>query len=291
VISATPARQGSIELSDGRRLTYAEFGDLDGHPMVLLHGNPGSRLVCPDADATRDAGVRLLTFDRPGFGGSDPRPFHRLVDVADDLAELAVALGLDTVPVLGWSGGGPFALAAAVRHPDLVRSVAVVSGSGLPDDPDLLAQRSDEAHRLIDELRTGSVDAFAAVEERFAFYAEDPTSIVTTTLSNEADPDRHHMGRAPIRDALTTMWQEGARQGAAGLAAGWVALWALPWGFTPSELELPLTHWHGADDVVVPLPQAERLADTLAGVAQHRFVGEGHLIALDHWHEILDAHL
>jgi pimeloyl-ACP methyl ester carboxylesterase len=287
VISASPDRQGVLDLADGRRLAYAEFGDPDGRPAVLLHGNPGSRLVCPDVDATTAAGVRLLTFDRPGFGGSDPRPFHQLTDVADDLAELATALGLGPCPVIGWSGGGPYALAVAARHPELVTTVVSLSGSGLAEDPDVMAQRTGEVEALVEQLRAGAPEAFDQVATRFGAYADDPAFIVELTLTNDQDPDRRLLRDPAVRDALTTMWREGARQGTTGVAAGWIALWARPRGYEPADVRRPVLVWHGTDDVIVPFAQAERLAAALPDAELRPAPGEGHLTALEHWAEIL----
>ena len=87
--TASPGADGTVTLRDGRALAYAELGDLSGRPVVLLHGMPGSRLLCPDEDATRAAGVRLITMDRPGYGGSDPRPGRTVLDWVDDYAEFA----------------------------------------------------------------------------------------------------------------------------------------------------------------------------------------------------------
>ena len=72
--SARPRADEMMTLTDGRTLAYCEWGDPTGHPVVLMHGAPGSRLLCPDEEATAASGVRLLTADRPGYGGSDPRP-------------------------------------------------------------------------------------------------------------------------------------------------------------------------------------------------------------------------
>jgi len=75
--TAAPKADRTIRLPDGRGLAYSEWGDLAGRPVVLLHGTPGSRLICLDEDATLAAGVRLLTMDRPGYGLSDPRAWSR----------------------------------------------------------------------------------------------------------------------------------------------------------------------------------------------------------------------
>jgi pimeloyl-ACP methyl ester carboxylesterase len=288
LISATPAREGDLGLPDGRRVTYAEFGDLDGRPVLLLHGNPGSRLACPDLATTVELGIRLVTVDRPGFGGSSPAPLHRLTDVADDLAHLVDHLDLGPLPVLGWSGGGPYALAFAARHASLVSRAVSLSGSGLADDPDLATQRTPTADDLARRLQDGDDTALREVEERFASYAANPRTILETTLANEADPDRRLMADPDVAAALTTMWEEGARQGAVGVAAGWAALWALPRGYEPADLEVPVTVWHGEADVVVPCAQARRVADALPRATMRTFPDEGHLIALEHWREIVE---
>lgn len=74
--TATPKVDRTIRLQDGRQMAYSEWGALDGEPVVVLHGAPGSRLFCPDEQATEAARVRLLTIDRPGYGRSDPTPAH-----------------------------------------------------------------------------------------------------------------------------------------------------------------------------------------------------------------------
>lgn len=288
MMNARPSRDGHLELPDGRRMAFAEFGDVDGVTVVLLHGNPGSRLACPDLPTTRELGIRLVTFDRPGFGGSDPAPLHRLPDVAADLVHLLDHLGLDRVAVLGWSGGGPYALAFAALHPTRVIRAVSLSGSELADDPELLATRTPRAARLIERLRNGDLEALSEVESGFGFYAQDPRAIIGLTLANESDPDRRLMSRPEVAEPLAIMWEEGARQGAIGVAAGWAALWALDRGFDPGELEAPVTVWHGAADVVVPVGAARRLADAIPQASLRIIPGEGHLIALEHWRGILE---
>lgn len=288
-MSAEPTRSELLDLDDGRQLAWAEFGEPGGRPAILLHGAPGSRLACPDVAATVTAGVRLITFDRPGTGGSDPHPFHRLTDVVADLVELADALGLPPCPVLGWSSGASFALACGATHPERFPAVGLVSGSAAADDPELVAERSPERAALVARLRGLDPGALAEVEGRFAFYADDPTVLIARTLADADDPDRHLMAEPEVAAALATMWREGARQGATGVAGAWVAQWALGWGFTPEAVTVPVHSWHGTEDRIVPFAQAERLARRLPAGHLHAIEGGGHLVALDHWTAILDT--
>lgn len=101
--SARPRTDATITLADGRILAYCEWGEPTGSPVLLMHGGPGSRLLCPDEDATVGAGVRLLTVDRPGYGGSDPRPDPTLLGWADDVQALAGQIGLERLAVVGFS--------------------------------------------------------------------------------------------------------------------------------------------------------------------------------------------
>ncbi|MFB6106103.1 MAG: alpha/beta fold hydrolase [Halobacteriaceae archaeon] len=122
----------SVTRSGGRRLTYATYGDPDGDPLLFHHGTPGSRLCGALLDdAARAAGVRVVAPDRPGFGGSDPDPGRTLGDWADDCGALADALDLPAFAVAGFSGGGPFALAAGTDP--RARAVGLV-GTAAPGD-------------------------------------------------------------------------------------------------------------------------------------------------------------
>lgn len=124
-------------LPDGRTLAYVVAGDPDGAPVVAHHGTPGSRLFAGLlADAARDVGVRLLVPDRPGYGRSDAPPdgwtWH---DWRADLDSLLADESVEAAGALGFSGGGPFALAAAtsrrVTRVGLVGAVVPPSEGGL----------------------------------------------------------------------------------------------------------------------------------------------------------------
>jgi pimeloyl-ACP methyl ester carboxylesterase len=118
-----------VGTADGRTLTYAEWGDPEGFPVFTLHGTPGSRFARHyDESAYVDAGARVITYDRPGYGGSSRHRGRRIVDCVPDVEALADALGIERFAIIGGSGGGPHALAVAARLPERVTRVACAVG-------------------------------------------------------------------------------------------------------------------------------------------------------------------
>ncbi len=119
----------TIEQADGRQLAYAVWGDPAGFPVVVLHGTPGCRLNrYPDEQALAAAGIRVITYDRPGYGGSDRDPGRQVAGCVADVAAIADAVGVDRFAVSGGSGGGPHALAVAAGLPDRVTRAGCAVG-------------------------------------------------------------------------------------------------------------------------------------------------------------------
>ena len=156
----------TIRLNDGRTLAYEDVGDPGGAPILFAHGFGDSRLTRhPDDSMAARAGVRLIVPDRPGIGGSDPKPARAAAERADDLRELADALGVERFAVLAWSGGTPTGLACGARFPDRVTAIGVAAGfapfdregayeglnarmaKGLPGVRDNILAGAVEAHR------------------------------------------------------------------------------------------------------------------------------------------------
>jgi len=123
-----PRFEGRIGLRDGRGIGFAEYGVATGRTMFWFHGTPGGRHQVPPA-ARRFAAandVRLIALERPGVGGSTPHLYDSLVDWADDVTEVAEQLGVGRFGLIGFSGGGPYALACAHRMPERVVAAAVM---------------------------------------------------------------------------------------------------------------------------------------------------------------------
>ena len=124
----TTTRDHDLQLTDGRVLRYQIAGAAHGDAVFLLHGALGSRLVHHSLSAAAsDAGIRLVSYDRPGYGGSTPQPGRTVAAAAADVAAIADQLDVDRLAVWGQSGGGPFALACAALLPDRVAAAAAVA--------------------------------------------------------------------------------------------------------------------------------------------------------------------
>src|SRR5690606_6473600 len=125
-----PRLEGSVAVRGGRRLGFAEYGVARGPAVLWMHGTPGARRQVPmEARAIAEAeGLRIIGVDRPGIGSSTPHLYDDILDWTPDLAEFADTLGIERFAIVGLSGGGPYALAAAAAFPDRVGAVGVLGG-------------------------------------------------------------------------------------------------------------------------------------------------------------------
>lgn len=288
-----PIKDDRVRLRDGRVLAYTEWGDVQGRPVFFFHGSPLSRLWCPDAEATRSAGVHLVAVDRPGVGGSDLQPGRRLEDWPLDVAELADALGFESFAVVGYSAGGPYALACAALHEERVTCAGLVSTSALflcrelgaiaeLDDEDLgtlqLVEHGDreQAAQTFAAERADWVRSIADEPQRFF----DPIPVNDQNRWFREDPQR----MAPFLRAIA----EALRQGSAGGA--WERLVAFePFPVALEGISVDVHLWHGRLDVLAPCAPAEFLASRLPNCKVTIWPDEGHIAIARHWDEILEA--
>jgi pimeloyl-ACP methyl ester carboxylesterase len=291
--SAAPSLDRTVVLGDGRTVAYAEWGDPDGRPVFLLHGMPGSRLFCPDVAATVAAGVRLITPDRPGYGRSEPRPGRAIIDGAGELEEVATRLGIDRFGVVGWSSGGPYALASAMAARDRVAAVAVVAGDApIAEHPELTADLPAEAQDRIAGVRRGDQAALERLEARLTAAAEallqrfDDGDGDVGSEADAADPDATYRALAAYRAALATMFREAFRQGTSGFRDDWIAT-IRPWGFRLADVDRPVDVWWGDADQLTDRRHTLALA---AGIRSARLTiveGAGHSVLAAEWPAIL----
>jgi pimeloyl-ACP methyl ester carboxylesterase len=128
--------QRTVQTADGRVLAVEEAGDPAGRPVLVQGGTPGSRLLYgPHVRDAAERGLRLIGYDRPGYGGSSPQPGRTVADCAADVRAICADLGIDRLAMWGASGGGPHVLACAALLPDLVAAAATLA-SLAPFDAD-----------------------------------------------------------------------------------------------------------------------------------------------------------
>ena len=268
-----------IDTPDGRTLGVEEAGDPAGFPVLVLHGSPGSRLLaaawCRDAE---QRGIRLLSYDRPGYGASTAQPGRSVADCADDVRTISSALGIDRLAVWGISGGGPHALACAALLPGLVSAVGTLA-SVAPYGQDDLDYFAGMGQDNVDEVKIYLADPAAAREksraDREGMIATEPAEMheLLSTLLSPVD-----------REALTLeIATELVASTRVGLAPGDQGWWddgeahLKPWGFDFAEITVPVQLWHGHQDRFVPVQHGQWLASRIPGVDAHITDNDGHV--------------
>jgi pimeloyl-ACP methyl ester carboxylesterase len=286
---ATERTSQSLRLPGGRRLGYAEFGDSHGAPVLAIHGTPGSRFMFALTDnAARARGLRILAPERPGYGLSDYCRNNRLADAADDLKSFADALGLDRFAVLGVSGGGPFAIAAASAMADRAELLALISPVG-PIADCQARLRMTRTHRLIFTRLGRSAPACAAFFWSVRTLVRNAPQIAYRLLMQRvAPPDRPLLGRADVKANLQTALREGLRPGIKGARQD-LRLYCAPWGLKLQEVDVPTVVWQGSDDAIVPPSAAYHLAEALPNCRLDVIQGGGHYWVFGAFERVLDA--
>ncbi|WP_055532715.1 alpha/beta fold hydrolase [Streptomyces graminilatus] len=251
-----------VRTPDGRRLRVEVSGDPRGHPVFLLHGMPGSRVgPRPRPMFLYQSGARLISYDRPGYGGSDRCPGRRVADAVGDVAAVADALGLDRFAVAGRSGGAPHALACAALLPDRVTRAAALVGLA-PRDAEGLDWFAGMAPSNVKEFRTASTDPerFAArLIPRSAAIRSDPGKLLEDLRGDLTDDDRSIVSDTAMRSMLLRNFREAVRTSPYGWIDDVLALTG-PWGFDPADIRVPVLLWHGGRDVFSPPAHASWLA-------------------------------
>lgn len=279
--------EGLVQLSDGRQLAYADWGDPAGAPVVLMHGWPGSRLGGALLDGTAGAnGARLIVPDRPGLGRSDPCQGRTLSDWPDDLDRLMTTLGVERFALVGYSGGAAYALACAHRLRDRVSAVAIVSG--LAPVPSVRATMVLPPHMIAILSLCRVYPALAGVPVgalSFVIHSLPRLLALQTRLAVCAD-DRRVLSRPAVFEALQAEYREAFRQGT-GAVAHEAVINARDWGFPLRQLPPGIHLYHGRDDRLIPAALAYRLARALPACRCRIVPGAGHFWIADHFGEVL----
>jgi pimeloyl-ACP methyl ester carboxylesterase len=282
-------REASLRLADGRTLAYAEHGDAGGTAVLFFHGLPGSRLTRhPDESMAAAAGIRLFTFDRPGYGRSTAQPGRRIVDWVGDVEQVAREAGLQRFAIVAWSGGAPYALAVAramrehVERVVLVAPVAPLAGTSATHDLSPALRRRVRVARLAPWL------VGLSVSRDIRAFARDPERALDRVFAGAPACDRDVLDDDAIRAMYVESRTEAYRQGPRAVLQD-ALLYLRPWEFDVGNVETPVRIFHGALDETIAPAHTRQLAALLPKYEATFVDGEGHMLCLTRWDEVLRA--
>lgn len=281
------AGEDVIELDDGRRLGFARYGDRCGRPIVYFHGGLSSRLDIRFADELcRRLQVDLVAVDRPGIGLSGFRPSGTLRDWAVDVGRLADHVGLGRFAVLGWSGGGPHALACAAHLPDRVSAGATVGGMAPLDRAGGVRSLGMQADRILFPLARRAPLVARLLLRLSAL--QSPRDLQRSMLRSVTSPADREIIESMAPEALTAPFFEALRCGARGTIRDYRLLGG-DWSLDLGSIRTPMTVWQGAEDRFVP-PQHARYLERHLPDANLQVVPDcGHFLLHRHAERVLSG--
>ena len=276
-----------IILADGRRLAYRDYGDPRGRPFVSFHEGLGSSLLPAQTHArARALGLRIICPERPGFGQSDPRSDYGFDGVAEDVVELCDRLGLQEVAVGAVASGSPSALQTAIRLGPRARFVFLCSGR--PPRP--TAAANSEPRNLHNLFRARLQDNPWVAEAIFAIIRFRRSHALTRQMVRRTAAHSHgdwaYLDAHPeVVDYFWSSSGEAMSRTAKG-PADEMRAFRHGGNLTPAALTAPVVVWHGAEDVLAPLPDLLAYLGDRAGDVRV-IDGVGHLMTVKHWDEVL----
>jgi pimeloyl-ACP methyl ester carboxylesterase len=280
-----------LRVPHGRSLDLFLAGPEDGTPLVFHCGTPGAGLPFDPLVATlAERGLRYVGFSRPGYGSSTRREGRSVVDVVEDTVAVLDSIGSERCHMIGWSGGGPHALACAARLPDRVIATATIGGVA-PYPAEGLEWTAGMGAENIEEFGA----ALAGAQQLIAFKEREAPALRVVT------PDE-------VADAFGDLIDDVDRGSLTGEFAAWVAdlfhealrmgywgwfdddmAFVKPWGFDLGEIRTPVFVWQGAHDRMVPFAHGEWLAAHISSARPRLFAEHGHLtLAVDSLPLIVD---
>lgn len=269
----------SVTTPDGRELLVQEGGDPDGRAVLVQLGTPGSRILYgPHLRDAAERGIRLISYDRPGYGGSTADPGRSIGDCAGDVRTVIDALGIDSCAVWGISGGGPHALACAGLLADRVVAAATLA-SPAPFDAEGLDWFADTGEENVEDDKLILTDPDAAraklARDRLDFLAMAGSDAAAShpTLFSAVDAA---VMTGELAEYLSRRNRTGLEPGIEGWWEDSVAM-LRPWGFSVEEIEAPVMVWQGRHDQMVPFAHGEWLVRHLPNADPRLSDDDGHL--------------
>lgn len=282
-----------VTTAGGRRIEVLTAGDPDGFPWLWIPGSPSAAADYPRLDAlAMKLRLRMVTWSRPGYGGSSPRPLPvqgpRIADDVADVEAILAALGMEAFVVVGWSGGGPRALACAAMLPERCQAAATLAGLAPfgAEGLDWFAGMGPGNVSDFTAALTGS-EAYGAFKERYFLpMMAARVDHVEAGLGALLTPSDDAARTADLAVWLTEMMHQAGAQGVIGARDDGLAMVA-PWGFDVASIVVPVAIWAGGLDATVPFAHGEWLAANVPGSIAHLIDDAGHVTLVNKIEDVL----
>jgi pimeloyl-ACP methyl ester carboxylesterase len=268
-----------VQLADGRVLEAVAAGPPDGMPLVLQNGTPTAALLyAPLVEVAATRGLRTVMYSRPGYAGSTTHRGRAVGDAAGDVAALLDSIGGGRFVTIGWSGGGPHALACAALLAD--RCAGATSLSGVAPYPaegiDWVAGMGPENVEELGLALQGEMALTPWLEKD----AEQLVSVQGSDVASALGGLISEVDRASLTgeyaDYVAACFRRAVSTGVAGWRDDDLAF-AKPWGFDLDAITTPVAVWQGGEDRMVPMAHGVWLAEHIPGARKHLYPDEGHL--------------
>ena len=283
----------TVMTADGRKLEILTAGGPGGYPWLWVPGSPSAAVSYPRLDAlATKLDLRLVTWSRPGYGGSTARPLPlegpRIVDDVPDIEAILDALGMDEFVVVGWSGGGPRALACAAVLSDRCQAAATLAGLAPFDAAGLDWMAGMGPGNVADfSAALQGPEAYAAFQEKFFLPMTSATvADVAAGLGQLLTPTDEKAFAGDMAAWLAETMHRAGAQGVIGVRDDGLAL-AAPWGFDIGNISVPTAIWAGGQDVTVPYAHGQWLAAHVPGAIAHLFDDAGHITLVNDLEDVL----
>jgi pimeloyl-ACP methyl ester carboxylesterase len=272
-----------VTAPDGRRLSVESLGDPEGKPVFLLHGTPGGRNgPRPRGIILHRLGIRLISYDRPGYAGSDRLLGRRVADAKADVEAIADYFGISRFSVVGRSGGAPHALACAALLKDRVICAAAL-GSLAPCDAEGLDWNAGMVEFNVQAYRNAEDNLgalIAMLNEQAGKVRGNSEGLLKMLWPDLVSHDKAVIGDIALRRIIATIHVEALREKTDGWVDDVIAL-GRPWGFELSGIQAPVKLWSGSDDVFSPTAHTYWLAKNIDSADLEIAPGRAHFGALE----------
>jgi pimeloyl-ACP methyl ester carboxylesterase len=268
----------TVRTPDGRTLAVEIGGDPAGKPVLVHMGTPNSRrLYGPNVADARERGLRLIGYDRPGYGASSPHPGRTVADCAADVRAICATLHIDRLAMWGISGGGPHVLACAALLPGLVAAAASLA-SLAPYDAEGLDYFAGMGEDNVEDMQLYLKDQDAARAKT----ESDREKMLSATATDVADSLQSLLtptDAAVLTGEMAEFLVSSSREGLELSSEGWWedSCMLQPWGFSLADISIPVMIMHGRQDRFVPFTHGEWLAKHVPAAEVRLLDDDGHL--------------